>query len=438
MKLVGLRSPVSRRAVLRGAAGTAIALPMLDAMVPRRAQAAARKRFAFFYFSCGVVKDAWFPTGTESAFTLGPVLTPLKPLQSKLVVLKGVGIDGAAKKSSGVGHKRGMTTLTTARGNANEFGNGISIDQQIAAGIGEGTKFASLQFGVKSQAQYSGTGHIYISYSGPQKPIPAEDSPDKMFSRVFSGLAPTTPAGPVGPDERSVKRKSVLDFVAEDFGQLIPRVSGGDRARLDAHLTSIRDIEKRLSIVATVGAGCQKPVVPAGVNAGDYQAIGKLQMDLLAMSFICDLTRVATLQWSTSQSGQSYGWLNTSPGHHGISHTSDNASLAKIETWLMQQLYYLGKLLDDAKEPGGTSVLDNSAIVTGSEVGVGQTHSFTDIPFLILGGAGGAIKGNRFMTYPGLQHNDLYTSMLQAMGLPYSTVFGDPSLGKGPLPGLVT
>ncbi len=435
MKLVGLRSPISRRTVLRGAAGTAIALPMLDAMVPRHAHAAATKRFAFVYFSCGVVPAAWFPTGTETAFTLGPVLASLKPLQSKLVVLKGVDIAPAVKKSSGVGHKKGMTTLTTARGNVNEFGNGISIDQQIAEGLGQGTKFASLQFGVRSQAQYQGSGHVYISYSGPQKPLPAEDDPGKMFSRVFSNLTPPA-AGPAAPDERSVKRKSVLDFVADDLGQLIPRVSGGDRARLDAHLTSVRDIEKRLFVVSTAGAGCLRPPAPAA-GGSDFQAVGKLQMDMLAMSFICDLTRVATLQWSTSQSGQTYPWLGVGGFHHGISHSSDNASLTKIETWLMEQFFYLGKLLDDAKVPTGGSVLDSSVLVTGSEVGVGQTHAFTDIPFLLLGGAGGAIKGNRFMTYQSAAHNDLYTSMLQAMGLPYSTVFGDPSLGKGPLPGLV-
>lgn len=445
MKPAGLRSPISRRAVLRGAAGTAVALPMLDAMVPRRAHAASKKRFAFFCFANGVMKDTWFPTGSETAFTLPRALEPLKPLQSKLVVLKGVDIAPAARKSTGVGHKRGMTTLATARPNAGEFGNGISIDQHIAAGIGDGTKFASLQFGVRSQSYYTGSGHVYLSYSGPQKPIPAEDNPEKMFSRVFSGLTPPSPGGPAmpaGPDERSVKRKSVLDFVSEDLRQLIPRVSGEDRSRLEAHLTWVRDIEKRLFVVAAVGAGCQRPTAPpAGLTLNNFPAVGKLQMDMLAMSFICDLTRVATLQWSTSQSIQSYSFLNVPSVHHPISHNSDAASiehLRKIQVWLMEQFFYLGKLLDDVKEPTGGSVLDNAVLLTGSEVGVGQSHTFTDMPFLILGGAGGAIKSNRFMTYQSAAHNDLYTSILQAMGLPYSTVFGDPTLGKGPLPGLVT
>lgn len=433
---------------MRGAAGTAIALPLLDAMVPRRAIAAPTKRFAFMYFSNGVMQDTWFPTGTETSFTLPSSLEPLKPLQSKLVVLKGIDLSPSTRKSSGVGHKRGINCLLTARPNLNEFGNGISIDQAIAEGIGKGSPVASIQAGVMSNKKYTGTGHTYISYSGPQKPLPNEDNPQELFKRVFSTVrypdgnaAPTTPGA---LDDRSVKRKSVLDFVSEDLRQLTPRVSASDRSRLEAHLTSLRDIERRLSIVTQVGASCKKLTVTnpsSGFNAfPDYPVIGKLQMDIIAMAFICEVSRVATLMWSTSQSDVQFSFIQVPSYHHIMSHNSDETSLGhlrKINNWYVQQLYYLAKTLDDVKEPTGGSILDNSVLLSGSEVAVGQTHSFQSIPFLLMGGANCGIKGNRFLTYPNAAHNDLFTSILAAMGLPSATPFGEPGLGKGPLPGLV-
>jgi hypothetical protein len=444
--VIGARAPIGRRAVLRGAGGAAIALPLLEVMRTRPAHAAPTKRFAFFFFSNGVCRDTWTPTGTESAFTLPFALEPLKPLQTKLVVFQGVNME-SARKNPGNGHNVGMTNLLTARKFLKEkdtdfgavgWGADATIDQVIAARVGAATKFASLQFGVQTFKDYGANAYSFISYAGPQKPVPNENDPVKMFNRIFTGVG----ASPASQEERIAKRKSVLDFVSEDFKQLSGRLGGADKAKVDSHLAAVREIERRLGVTGTVGPACKRPMVTnpaAGVNSNSaYPAIGKLQMDLLAMAFACDLTRVATFQWSSGQSSTQHSWAGVSGSHHPVSHLTDDGSIMSLKTiqrWYMEQLAYLGKALDDAKE-GTTSILDSTALLAGSEVAVGNTHTFVDMPFLLLGGCGGAIKTNRFLRFTNAAHGDLYVSMQNAMGITASS-FGEPGIGKGPLAGVV-
>ncbi len=441
-----LAAPIGRRTFLRGAGGAAIALPLLEAMGSRRAQAAAPKRFVFFFFSNGTTKEAWTTTGSDSNFTLPVALEPLKGLQKKLLVYQGINME-TARKNPGNGHNVGITNLLTARKFLKEkdtefgavgWGADATIDQVIAAKIGASTKFPSLQFGVQSFRFYGANAYSNISYSGPQKTVPNEDDPVKMFNRIFSSVGAT----PASQQERLDKRKSVLDFVAEDFKQLNGRIGGPDKQKLDAHLSAIREVERRLSVTIQPSADCKRPSVVnpmGGVNSNaNFPAVGKLQMDLLTMAFTCDLTRVATLQWGSAQSGSTFNWLNSTMSHHPMSHLTDADSVAqliRIQTWFMEQLAYLGGALDAAIEPGGT-MLDNAAVLSCSEVAVGNTHSFVDMPFVQLGGCGGAIKTGRLVKYSNAPHNDLFTSIMNAMGIA-ATGFGDPMFSRGPLPGLV-
>lgn len=447
----GMRTPLGRRSVLRGAAGVAIGLPLLEAMHTRSAHAAAIKRFVFFYHPNGVCRDTWTPTGTESDFTLPFALEPLEALKSKLVVFQGVNME-SARKNPGNGHNVGITNLLTARKfileqenmgfGAKGWGADASIDQVIATRLGPVTKFSSLQFGVQTFKQYGASAYSFISYSGPKMPLPNENDPVVMFNRVFAGVGGSS----ASQAERIAKRKSVLDSVTEDFRQLSGRLGAQDKGKVDAHLAKVREIERRLTLVGPTSAACKRPTVsnPAGgvnLNA-NYPAIGKMQMDLLAMAFACDLTRVATLQWACAQSDVNYAWAMAPKNHHVTSHNTDEESirlLKLIQRWLMGQLAYLGQALDDAKEDGkegATSILDSTALLSGSEVAVGNTHTFVDMPFLLLGGCGGAIRTGRFMRYTNATHADLYVSMLNAMGLP-ATTFGEPGFSKGPLAGLV-
>lgn len=439
--------PLSRRAVLRGAGGAAVGLPWLAAMAPRRASAQALpKRFVVFYFSNGVNPASWTPTGTTAAPILNATMAPLQSLLPKTVILSGINMQ-TARDNGGNGHNVGITNMLTARKFLKEkdtefgaigWGADLTIDQAIAAVIGKTTKFASLQFGVQSFKSYGANAYSYISYAGPQKPIPSEDDPRKLWDRVFAGFDPTAPSL---ERTRNAKRKSVLDFVAEDLARLQGRLGAADRAKLEAHLTGVRDIELRLGATAQAGAACAPPgrgaVSDFNTNA-NFPAIGKLQMDLLAMSLACDVTRVATLQWSSAQSGVTHNWVGVTSGHHTVSHLTDQESvdgLQRVQHWYMQQVAYLAGALDRMPESGG-SVLDRTVILVCSEVGVGQTHTFLDMPYLLVGGAGGAIKGGRWLRYSKRNHNDLFVALANALDVPMTT-FGDPAYSAGALPDIV-
>jgi hypothetical protein len=176
------------------------------------------------------------------------------------------------------------------------WGGGPSVDQVIAKQVGVDTKFASLELGVQVQ-----TASIWsrMCYLGADQPIPPEDDPKAAFDRIFGELG----ADPFGLEKIRAQRHSVLDSVVADFEALHPRVGADDRKKLDAHLTAIREIEERLDLGGQLGGACQLPDLGGPIDdiyaTANYPAIGKLQMDLLVMSLACDLTRVASVQWSS-------------------------------------------------------------------------------------------------------------------------------------------
>ncbi len=430
---------LSRRSLLRGAGGVTVGLPWLEAMEPRRANAAARtRRLVFFFFSNGVITSKWNPTGSDTSFTLSPILSPFEPLKRKLVVLQGINQQAAIDSRPGTTHSRGMACgLVARRWTGDGWGSGISIDQHVGSRIGSSNRFPSLQYGVYTQGYAPGSNFGYISYAGPNKPIPSEDSPSKMFQRVFS--AGGASAG-VSPQTYIDRRKSILDFTLESYRRLGGRLGAADKDRLTEHLERIREIERGLlQVGATATAGCRKPGdPPAGANF--TAAIGKSQMDQIVSAFACDFTRVATLQWSTGQSGVvPPGVSSPHPNFHRVSHQTDPVSVAALvdgETWYMQQLAYLAGAMDAIPDGPGATMLDNTAIVTISEQSVGWNHSFVDMPFVIVGGCGGSIRTGRYLSQLNRAHNDVWLSLMNAMGIA-ETTFGDPAYVRGPIPGLL-
>lgn len=441
--------PLSRRTLLRGVGGIAIALPWLDAM-EARAQSAPPKRYVFMFSANGTMPSTWTPTGTETSFTLSPILKPLEPYKSKLLILDNVNMR-SADFGPGDGHQRGMGHLLTGTelqggglfpGGGGDPGSGwaggISVDQQMAKTVGAGHKFQSLEFGV----QVSGnTVWSRMSYLGAGQPVPPENNPMNMFNRLFGNfMAPTTTV-----DTLAVQRKSVLDAVRGEIGSLNGKLGASDRAKLDAHLTAVRDVELRLTATATQpsGSGCVKPGAPPQMDYysnANYPAVGKLQMDLLVMALACNLTRVATLQWSNSVSQKSFPFLGFSDTHHDLSHYGDsdttaNTKITKINTWYAEQYAYLiGKMA--AITEGGGSLLDNSIVLWGNELGKGNSHTRYDIPFVMAGSGGGYFRTGRYLKYSGAFHNNLHVSCLNAMGINTNT-FGNPAYCTGPLPNLV-
>ena len=452
---------ISRRFVLRGLGGIGVALPLLDIMErPRqaRAQAAApTRRFIVFYEQTGIIYNQWKPTGSGTSFTLSPTLAPLAPLQSKINVIDG--LTNKAATGPGDDHQKGMGTMLTGielvgPTTKAPTAGGISIDQAVASGIGATSKFKSLEFGVQS-----GTGNIvnYSSHRAAGQPNPMTDDPAMMYARIFGSFTAPT-GGTTGPDPALARlvneRKSVLDAVLGSYDSLVQggKVSALDKTKLDAHATSIRALERQLVLppsTTVTSLACSKPAAPATINArtgSNFPKIGQLQLDLLAMAHICDLTRVSVIQFSRESADPVYSWIagaNITRGHHAISHDADSnttsqSQLAAIDRWHAEQLAYLLGKLDAAKE-GAASVLDNALVLWVNGLAKGNFHSHGPTPpqpVVTAGSAGGALATGRYITVArGLNTNNLYVSCLNAMGIP-ATTFGNPAHCKGPLAGL--
>ena len=444
---------ISRRTLLRGAGGIAIGLPFLEIMgEPRAARAAdpvIPQRFVVFFSPDGYIKNNWTPTGTETDFTLGRSLLPLKDFQKNLIVLDGVDNE-AAKHGVGDDHMRGMGTMltgtellsgTTQGGCCEPAGlaGGISVDQKIANQIGKDTKFKSVEFGVQSGS--AGTVWGYTAYSDSNQPLPPENNPAAIWTRVFSEI---------GGDQTAIaklqaQRRSVLDAVSASYSSLAPKLGSLDKQKLDLHFSQIRDLETRLTAATGVGASCVKPgqpSIPTYKSNDSFPDVGKMQMDLMVMALACDLTRVATIQWENSVGGARFTWLGMDRGHHDMSHDGDDNAdtqekLTQIDTWYSQQLAYLMTAMSKIPEGGnGKTMLDHTLIFWCNELSRGNVHSHDHMPFVLAGGAGGALRTGRFLSYSkSVSHNNLLVSCMNAMGVPGST-FGDPAFCTGPLANL--
>lgn len=456
----GLSSVFNRRRFLRGGLAATAVIPLLDAE-RAFAQAAAPRRLVIFYTPNGTIGSEWRPRGTETAFTLGRILKPLEPFRAKLLPLGGVNM-ALADAGFGSHHTRGVGGLLTGRpilsGTFQSAGPptagwaaGISIDQHIARTLNPPTAFKTLELGVQViDAEVRGR----LSYLGASQPLPPLESPYDAFDRVFAGVSPAGPApAPAGPMDRlRAQRRTVLELVREDLAAVRARVGASDRLKLDAHLTSVQDIERRLvpptpSGGTMGGAACALPAAGARMDVrapANMPAIGKLQMDIAATALACDLSRVVTLQWTHAESNQSFPHLGITGAHHTMSHAGDTdaaaqENLTKINVWYAEQLaYLLGKL--DAVREGDRTLLDNTVVLWCNEVGKGNNHAHRDLPFLLAGSCGGHFRTGRFVDYQagggaGHPHNNLLVSLAQAMGT-RDTTFGDPAHCTGPLPGL--
>jgi hypothetical protein len=445
---------VTRRHFMAGVGGVSVALPLMHSFnrVSYAQAPAFPKRFIVVYTPNGNIE---LPPGMDFA---GSILEPLTPFKDKMLVLSGLDLS-VHDLPPGEPHQQGMAWLTGrplnpgnqvgGDGTLAGWGSGISVDQEIANAIGTDTPHKSLHFGVQSTA-YGGTEvRTVMSYAGSDQPIANETNPQAMFDLVFSKLG----ADPLGLEKLRRRRHSVLDAVGKQYSALAPQLGSEDKLKLEQHLTAIRDVELRLDNPGgAIGGSCQLPDIgmPLDLNApSSFPAIGKLQMDLLAMAMRCDLTRVATLQWSASTNNKPYPFLTYDAGdgpkpiagdEHVMGHQPDSdvhawGALRVIRRWYMEQLAYLLQALDSTPEGDGT-MLDHTVVMLGSELARGNTHSHSDAPFLLAGSAGGYFKTGRYLELAGKNpHNNLLVSLLHSMGVETQT-FGMPEYCTGPLSGL--
>lgn len=428
---------LTRRGLLGAAAGL-----VGSTFLPRAAWAdnTPPKRLIIVFSANGTIYDQWRPTGTEKAWTLSTILQPLAPYKDRVNVYDGINVE-VASDGPGDDHMKGMGCMLTGvqllpgttqggAGTPAGFASGISIDQQIANAIGTTTTYKSLEFGA-----YVENADVWsrMIYAGSNQPLPPMEDPVATFKRLFSGsgLNPTQLA-------RLLKRRqSALDHVQTTLTDLSGKVGADDRLRVQAHLDSVRQIEKQ---ILSQTAACTPPAMGSPLDLSDinnYPAVAKLQMDMLVASLACDTTRVASMQFSHSVSDIPMPWLGISDGHHTLSHMgdSDTASqnkLVQINTWYAQQIAYLCSKLDAVTESNGT-LLDNSMVVWVNELAKGNVHSHNPLPVVIIGKGGGAMNTGRYVQYGTAQsHQNLLVSIANAMGVSITT-FGDPTHCTGPL-----
>jgi hypothetical protein len=440
-----LGQPLSRRTLLRGAGGVALALPFLEAMVPRRARAAAAAphRLLTVFAENGIVPSTWFPSGAGKAFTLPMATAPLEPWKSNLIFFDGVDTvcDGT---NGGGGHMRGKTGCLTAQPNLNGRAAGISIDQFIADKIGMTTRFRSIEASVSLK----GALRDGLFFSGPSQVVVPEDDPGKLFARLFSAPLPTAGgAADPGADAEfarlRAKKKSVLDHAMVEYQRISGVVGAQDRQRLGNHMEAIRAVERGLSAapgVSMATASCKKPDAP---TAGSYIADTKAQMDLLGLALACDMTRVASLQWRSAIT--SFPWVNVSASHHGLSHQTGSAGpdaqLSRIVQWHVGQFAEMLARLKSFPDVDGTTVLDNTLVYYTNEISIGS-HKHDRAPLVIATGNfvqpnGKKLETQRVLKYGGVPHSGLLTVLANLMGIDIAN-FGATQWQKGPLPGVIS
>ncbi|MDZ4697889.1 MAG: DUF1552 domain-containing protein [Deltaproteobacteria bacterium] len=430
---------LSRRCVLQGG-GAAIGLPWLDAMIPRCARAASRPvRLVTYFTANGVPPETWYPTGTETSFELPACLAPLQRHRSRMIVFDGIANAGGlfydCDASHEGGHIAALTGFPAAKqcSHIAEEAQGPSLDQAVADVIGTGSRFKSLQLGVAPGASLDTRAGAAAFRKG--QLIFPEFSPVKAFRLLFDG--PQAGNGKLPTQLLSAQRKSVLDKVMESYKRLQGKLGVEDKTRIDRHLTAIREIEKQILPSGT--ASCATPQLP-GAIAETPETIpqrNKQQLELLALALACDQTRVASYMCLGEGSSDAvFTWLGHTSKHHELAHELDTARLTEINAWFADQLSFFLDRLASYPEPGGGTLLDNTLVLWWNELGMGD-HRCDRFPFVLAGGAGGALKMGRFLkSPPRTSNNNLLLSIYNMTTGSQSRSFGMPELCTGPLAGL--
>ena len=435
---------IPRRTFLRGV-GTAIALPVLDSMLPLRAlgattaAGAAPKRMAFVYVPNGMNMAKWAPTGLGTDYALSETLAPLAAHKADFNVISGLAHRKAFGNGDGGGdHARSSATYLTgcqAKKSASDIRIGISVDQVAANAIGDQTRFPSLELSCdrgqeagSCDSGYSCAYQFNISWRSEKQPMNPEIEPKAAFERLFG--AGSSDESREARLRRERQSKSILDLVLDQTHRLQKNLGANDRQKLDEYLTAIRDVEKRIE-----QNGRMPPSVPAGA-VGDFDADYtferhmRLMFDVMTLSFQTDSTRIASFLVSHDGGNRPYPFAGVNAGHHSTSHHRNNADsldkLAKIDRWHATQFGYFLEKLKSVKEGEG-NLLDNCMIVYGAGISDPNEHLHDNLPTIVAGRGGGTITTGRHIK---MEHEtpmtNLYRSMLDRMGAPVER-FADSS-----------
>jgi len=385
---------LSRRKVLKGA-GASIALPMLDAMIPAAsAQPAAKLRMGFVYIPHGAVYNSWTPEQTGRDFEMSKILSSLSDFRDQMTV-----VSDLRNKPAESPDPHAITAGTWLRCVAPEGTDnpedGISADQFAARVLGNETPFPSLELSTNGAngGSYSST----IAFRTPTQPLPMENNPRKLYFRMFG-------QGETSEERASIagETTSLLDLVMEDASSLNKELGASDRILMSEYLESVREIEMQMQKLAEQDlSDVDIPDAPVGIP-GSFPAHLDLMYDLMALAYQADLTRVATFMSDREVSMRTYNHIGISDAFHPLSHHQDDPAkldrLSRVQAWYASSFARFVNKLSDMPDVDG-SVLDNSMILYGSCMANSNLHNNDKVPSVILGKAGGRIKGGQHLKY---------------------------------------
>ena len=429
-----------RRMVLRGL-GATLALPLLDSMVPAltaigRTAAAPVRRLGVFFVPNGMSMPYWSPKAVGPLTELPPTLQPLTAFKQHLLLCGGLDDEAANLVKGGGDHARSAGTFLTCvpyklTAGADVFA-AVSMDQLAAQQLGKETQISSLELGVESNAMVGscdgGASCAYtntIAWRTPTTPLPIENDPRAVFERLFGTSGSTDPAAQL---DRMRRDRSILDVVGDSIGNLERVIGRGDRMKLDEYLTAVRDAERRIAM-AEQQSSRELPHVdqPLGVP-NDYGEHARLMMDLLALAYQMDLTRISTFMLAREVSSRAYPEIGVPDSHHPLSHHQDKPEnlerLHKVNRHHMQQFAHLVEKLATTREGDGT-LLDSTLLLYGTAISDSNTHFHDDLPIALVGGKATGITGNRYIRYPkGTPLANLHLTLLDRLGVRVEK-FGD-------------
>lgn len=439
------RSELPRRTFLKGV-GTTMALPLLEAMLPARVLASSPTselptRMAFVFFPNGAIMPQWKSSGEGTDFELSETLQPLAHHKQDLLVFSGLTQHhGRANGDGGGDHARNASVFLTGCQPRKTAGAniqaGISVDQVAAQEIGSQTILPSLELGIdrgrnagNCDSGYSCAYSSNISWRSPSTPMAKETSPKLAFERLFGD-----PNTREGDRKRKLHRQSVLDLVREDAHRLRTRLGQTDRQKLDEYLTSVRAVEQRINRSATTPREVPELNLPSGIPRQLEEHV-RLMYELMALAFQTDTTRIITFMLGDAGSNRSYPMVEVHDGHHELSHHRNDETkmdkIARIDKFLVTQFAFFLDRLKSISEGAGT-LLDHSMILYGSAIADGNRHSHHDLPIVLAGQGGGAIRTGRYVHHANeTPLNNLFLSMLAHAGAEVAEL-GD-STGRLPL-----
>ena len=402
------KKALPRRTFLRGM-GAAVALPLLDAMVPSMTALASTvaepvRRLGFVYMPMGCDLPRWTPAGSGLA-ELSPTLQSLRPFVDQLTVISNLELKNAYPGTHATSNAAFLSAAKAKWTESTDYYLGTTVDQIAAQQIGNQTLLPSLELSMDLLQTIgqcdNGYACVYqnnLSWSSPTTPLPAEAHPRIVFERLFG-------EGGSAADRRAAlrRRASLLDWVREDITRLQKQLGPEDRARVGHYLETVREVERRIQKAEASTPDDQMPDLdrPAGVPAA-YADHARLMFDLQVLAMQGDVTRVMTFQLARETSNRTYPEIGVSDPHHPLTHHGNDpekvARMAKINAFHVSLFaYYLEKL--KATSDGDGTLLDHALVLYGSGMGNPNIHDHVNLPIVVAGGAAGRVKGGRHIQY---------------------------------------